>query len=56
VSRLLNELNLVEGNAAYLVLVGVGLLDFWLLYRFFSGSISTAPSYGAGVTDASPTG
>jgi uncharacterized protein len=56
VSRLLNELNLVEGNAAYLVLVGVGLLDSWLLYRFFSGSISTAPSYGPLVTDASPRG
>ena len=31
---------LVESNAAYLVLVGVGLLDTWLLYRFFTGSMS----------------
>ena len=36
VSRLLQELQLVQSNAAYLVLVGVGLLDCWLLYRFFS--------------------
>lgn len=36
ISRLLNELTLVEGHAAYLVLVGVGALDCWLLYRFFS--------------------
>ena len=43
-SRLLNELTLVEGPAAYLVLVGVGLLDIWLLYRFFSGSIAAPPS------------
>ena len=35
-SRLLNELRLVDGPSSYLVLVGVGLLDIWLLYRFFS--------------------
>ena len=35
-ARLLNELRLVNGNAAYLLLVVVGLLDFWLLYRFFA--------------------
>ncbi len=34
-SRLLQELTLVRSNAAYLVLAGVGLLDIWLLYRFF---------------------
>jgi len=37
-SRLLNELRLVNGNAAYLVLVGVVVLDIWLLCRFFSGA------------------
>jgi len=36
-SRLLNELQLVNGNAAYLVLVFVGALDIWLLYMFFTG-------------------
>jgi uncharacterized membrane protein YfcA len=44
-SRLLGELKLVETGAAYLVLVGVVLLDTWLLYRFFSGPIVTAPVY-----------
>ena len=44
-SRLLGELKLVESGAAYLVLVGVALLDTWMLYRFFSGPIVTAPVY-----------
>ena len=44
-SRLLGELKLVESGAAYLVLVGVALLDTWLLYRFFSGPIVAAPVY-----------
>ncbi len=35
-SRLLQELGIVESDAAYLVLIGVGTLDLWLLYRFFS--------------------
>jgi uncharacterized protein involved in response to NO len=35
-STLLKELHLVESNRAYLVLVAVGVLDTWLLYRFFS--------------------
>lgn len=35
-SRLLQELGLVAGAPAYLVLVAVGLIDSWLLYRFFS--------------------
>jgi uncharacterized membrane protein YfcA len=37
-STLLRELRLVESGAAYLVLVAVGLVDIWLLYRFFRGS------------------
>ena len=40
-SRLLQELGLVESNASYLVLVGVGALDIWLLYRFFSHPLPT---------------
>lgn len=44
-SRLLNELRLVDGNAAYTVLVVVGLIDIWLLYRFFSaGSVADPPA------------
>jgi hypothetical protein len=35
-SRLLNELGLVDGYAAYSVLVAAALVDTWLLYRFFS--------------------
>ena len=35
-SRLLNELGLVAGPAAYTVLVVTALIDTWLLYRFFS--------------------
>jgi hypothetical protein len=38
-STLLKDLKLVETNAAFLVLVFVGLLDSWLLYRFFSRGI-----------------
>lgn len=44
-SRLLQELRLVESNAAYFVLIGVGALDIWLLYRFFS---HTATSHQVG--------
>jgi uncharacterized membrane protein YfcA len=43
-SRLLQELRLVDGPAAYLVLVTVGLIDSWLLYRFFSRPASTSPA------------
>jgi uncharacterized membrane protein YfcA len=45
-SRLLQELQLVHSNASYLVLVGVGVLDLWLLWRFFSGVIEEAPVQG----------
>lgn len=35
-STLLQQLELVESNLAYLVLAGVGILDTWLLCRFFT--------------------
>ena len=41
-SSLLKELRLVESNLAYLVLVAVGLLDTWLLYRFFTVQLPRA--------------
>ena len=47
-STLLRDLRLIESGAAYLVLVAVGLLDSWLLYRFFSarpGSIGAVHPY-----------
>jgi hypothetical protein len=43
-SRLLRELGLVQSNAAYLVLIGVGLLDTWLLYRFFANPSGVGPA------------
>ena len=53
-SRLLQELRMVETNASYLVLVGVGAIDMWLLYRFFSGAQQeTAVAYASGIPDAS---
>jgi uncharacterized membrane protein YfcA len=42
-SRLLNELQLVEGRVAYLVLASIILLDVWL-YRFFTGSTADDPT------------
>jgi uncharacterized protein len=42
ISTLLQQLQLVESRLAYLVLVGVGLLDSWLLYRFFSIQLPAA--------------
>ena len=41
-STLLKQIHLVESNRAYLVLVGVGLIDMWLLYRFFSVQLPKA--------------
>ena len=35
-SALLQSLGLVQSNLAYLLLVAVGVLDTWLLYRFFT--------------------
>ena len=35
ISTLLQQLHLIEGDAAFTVLAGVGLLDLYLLYRFF---------------------
>jgi uncharacterized protein len=41
-STLLKDLQLVNSNAAYLVLIAVGVLDTWLLYRFFSVQLPMA--------------
>lgn len=35
-STVIKDLRIVEGNAAYLVLLAVILVDVWLLYRFFA--------------------
>lgn len=42
-SWLLNELQLVDSRAAYLVLAVVALFDIWL-YRFFTGPAPAAPT------------
>ena len=36
ISTLLQQLAIVPGRSAYLVLVAVIVIDAWLLYRFFS--------------------
>jgi uncharacterized membrane protein YfcA len=41
-STLLKDLQLVDSNRAYLVLVAVGVIDTWLLYRFFSVQLPMA--------------
>jgi hypothetical protein len=43
-SRVLQELMIVEPHAAYLLLAAVGALDAWLLYRFFSRPPVRQPS------------
>jgi hypothetical protein len=35
-STLVKDLHIVESNASFLILLAVGLLDTYLLYRFFS--------------------
>jgi uncharacterized membrane protein YfcA len=42
-SRLLNELHLFDGPAAYLVMGAIVSLDIWM-YRFFEGAAPNAPS------------
>ena len=40
ISTLLRQLHLIESGAAFSVLGAVGLLDLWLLYRFFRNASS----------------
>src|SRR5205807_9727891 len=51
ISTLLQQLNLVEGAAAFSVLTTVGLVDAWLLCRFFGyrtvEALPAAPRAGA---------
>ena len=41
-SNLLKELRIVDSNLAFLVLLVVGILDTWLLYRFFTIQLPSA--------------
>ena len=57
-SALVKDLHLVEGGGRWLILVGVGLLDTFLLYRFFTVTLpklkASDPEIAAVLTDASP--
>jgi uncharacterized protein len=55
-STLLKDLRLVDSNLAYLVLVAVGLLDSWLLYRFFTIQLPAAKAADAAATGEDPPG
>src|SRR5881396_2077635 len=45
ISTLLRQLHLIETNAAFSVLAAVGLIDIWLLYRFFrQHTLETVPA------------
>ena len=50
----------IEGGGRWLILVGVGLLDTFLLYRFFTVTLprlkASDPEMAAALTDASPPG
>src|SRR5205807_1001037 len=45
ISTLLRQLHLIETNAAFSVLAAVGLIDIWLLFRFFRHqTLETVPA------------
>ena len=50
-SALLQELGLVTSKLAYLVLVGVAILDSWLLFRFFTVQLPKAKEMEAQDTE-----
>jgi uncharacterized protein len=54
ISTLLKDLGIVESNLAFLTLVGVGLLDTWLLYRFFTVQLPAAIAADESPPVASP--
>jgi hypothetical protein len=41
-ATILRDLRIVESPAAYLAILVVGLIDGWLLYRFFAAPRSAA--------------
>src|SRR4051812_360542 len=56
-ATLLKDLKLVESNRAYIVLLIVGVLDSWLLYRFFTIQLPAAKAADPGpvlTADVSP--
>ena len=55
IASLLRELRLFDSQLAYLVIVAVGILDTWLLYRFFTEQLPEAKRL-EGLGRADPTG
>jgi uncharacterized membrane protein YfcA len=57
-STLVRDLHLIEGGGRWLILVTVGLLDTWLLYRFFTVTLPKLkladPEVAARLTDEAP--
>ena len=57
-STLVRDLAIIQGNSRWLILISVGLLDTWLLYRFFTVTLprlkQSDPEMAAALTDASP--
>jgi uncharacterized membrane protein YfcA len=53
-SALLQDLGLVQSHWSYLVLVAVGLLDSWLLYRFFAVQLPLVKAAEAHLPNPSP--
>jgi uncharacterized membrane protein YfcA len=45
-SRLVRDMAFIEGNASYLILLGVVVLDGWLLQRFFAAHAARAAPHG----------
>src|SRR5688572_863953 len=54
ISTLLKDLAIVESNLAFLALVAVGILDTWLLYRFFTVQLPAAVAADESPPAASP--
>ena len=65
ISTLLRQLHVIETQAAFFVLAAVGLLDTWLLYRFFHAKtpeaapqarrrLAAAPSSSSPIRASSP--
>ena len=47
ISTLLRQLHVIDTDAAFSVLAAVGVLDIWLLYRFFRNQTPDTVAPGA---------
>jgi len=53
-STLLKDLQLVQSNRSFLVLLVVGILDSWLLYRFFTVQLPAAKAADSAAISIAP--